>query len=150
MTWPGLPTCHFPAGVVIESTVDEECQANIVTQDGEQVAVWLDDSTPNLNKWRAMAVAKYGPLGQKVFVCVPPGRPHLHYGPEPTVVNVYEAYWYGMGCPPEEWLPLPTFDAYCIQWAYPGTHGQHAPTVKQKETLLHAVLEKHPHYIFLF
>ena len=145
--FPGLPT-SLSGAYVIESTVDEECQANIVTRLGRPFGCWLDDTTPDLRKWLALALAKYTPLGQKVLVCVPPGRPDHHY--HAPAVSVYEAYIYGMGCPPAEFLPLPRFDAYCVQYRWPGAVGCHAPSYEQFERLLGLVRALHPRLIFLF
>ena len=145
--FPGLPT-SLSGAYVIESTVDEECQANLVTRFGKPWGIWYDDTTPDLEHWLALGLEKYTPLHQKVLVCVPLGRPHHHY-PAP-VISVYEAYIYGMGCPPAEWLPLPRFDAYCVQHSYPGTHGTRPPTVAQRDRLLAQVRALHPRFIFLF
>lgn len=149
MTYPGLPS-SLSGAYVIEPTVDEECQANLVTRLGKPFGCWLDDTTPNLQHWIELAVAKYRPLGQTVFVCVPPGRPYFRHGPCPPVVNVQEWYPFGMGCPPSEWGEPPRRFAYCIQWDYPGTHGKTPPTVKQREGLLAQVLAHHPRYVFQY
>ena len=148
--YPGLPT-SLSGAYVIESTVDEECQANLVTRLGKPFGCWLDDSTPDLEKWLALAVAKYQPLGQTVFVCVPPGHPHLRHRPSPPVVNVQEWYPHGMGCPPEAWGPPPSGRiAFCVQRAYPGTHGKTPPTEAEFQRLLAQVQARHPRFIFLF
>lgn len=147
--FPGLPSCLNPA-IRITSTVDEECQANIVTRFGRPVGVWLDDTTPMLMHWLGLAVEKYGPLGQTVFVCVPPGDPHLRHKPSPPVVNVQEWYPYGMGCAPSLWGPPPDCEAFCIQWRYPGTHGAKPPTLRQRLGLLRLVRAHRPQFIFLF
>ena len=147
--WPGLPT-SLSGAYVIESAIDEACQANLVTRLGKPFGCWLDDSTPNLNHWLELAVAKYKPLGQTVFVCVPPGEPNLRHSPSPPVVNVYEIYHFGMGCPPSEWGPVPARTAYCIQWAWPGTHGKAAPTEVQRQSVLDQALAHRPKFVFLF
>lgn len=144
--FPGLPTC-LRGGLVI-GAVDEETQARIVTHGGKPWGCWIDDSTPNLEHWLDLALQKYVPLGQHVIVCVPPGRPGHHY--PPPVISCYEAYWYGMGCAPADWLPLPTFDAYCIQWRWPGTHASKAPSLAERIRLLHAVRAHNPQIIFQF
>lgn len=63
---------------------------------------------------------------------------------------MYEAYIYGMGVSPAEWLPLPRFDAYCVQKSWPGTHGQHPPTPVEFNRLLELVQAHRPRFIFLF
>ena len=147
--FPGLPS-SFLGAVVIESLVDEECQANIVTRFGKNYGVWLDDTTPNLDEWVAKAVAKYQPLGQKVFVCVPPGLPHLRHHPSPPIVNVQEWYPYGMGVPVGAWGPPPRCEAYCIQWNWPGIDGTRPPTVRERLRLLANILRYRPRFIFKF
>lgn len=154
MAWPGLPT-SLSGAYVIENTVDEECQANLVTRLGKPFGCWLDDGASNaahtLNYYVSLAVAKYRPLGQTVFVCVPPGQPHLRHGPCPPVVNVQEWYPYGMtDAPPAAWGPIPKRYAYCLQYRYPGTSGKHAPTQVEFEALLSEARAHHPHFIFLF
>lgn len=147
--YPGLPT-SLSGTYVIQGTVDEECQANIVTRLGKPFGCWLDDTTPDLEKWVALAVLKYRPLGQTVFVCVPPGRPHLYHRPSPPIVNVQEWYPYGMGCPPGAWGPPPKRTAYCLQRRYPGTHGETPPTDAQFADLLASVRVHRPKFIWLF
>lgn len=110
--------------------------------------VWLDDTTPNLEQWLSRAVAKYGPLKQTVFVCIPPGRRTRH--PGPTIVNVQEWYPYGMGCPPSSWGLPPDCEAFCIQWRYPGTHSTRPPTLRQRLRALRQVRAYRPQFIFLF
>lgn len=151
--YPGLPT-SLSGAYVIESTVDEECQANIVTRLGKPFGCWLDDGTENaehgLDYYVGLAVAKYKPLGQTVFVCVPPGQPHLRHRPSPPIVNVGEWYPYGMGVPPEAWGPIPKRTAYCLQRRYPGTHGTKPPTDAQFKRLLAEARAHHPKFIFLY
>jgi hypothetical protein len=151
--FPGLPT-SLSGAYVIESTVDEECSANIVTRLGKPFGCWLDDGTENaehgLDYYVGLAVAKYRPLNQTVFVCVPPGQPHLRHPPSPPVVNVYERYVFGMGVPPEAWGPCPKYAAYVIQRRWPGTHGKTAPTDAEFEQVLAEVQAHHPTFIFLF
>lgn len=147
--FPGLPT-SLSGAYVIESTVDEECQANLVTRLAQPFGVWLDDSTPRLEHWLALAVAKYAPLGQTVFVCVPPGEPTLRHKPTPPVVNVYERYVYGMGVPPGAWGPCPRYQAYVVQRRWPGTVGRTPPTEAQYRRLLAQVQANAPKFIFLF
>lgn len=148
--FPGLPS-SLSGAYVIESTVDEECQANLVTRLGKPFGAWLDDSTPDLEKWLTLAVAKYKPLNQTVFVCVPPGQPHLRHRPSPPVINVQEWYPWGMGCPPSAWGEPPTGRvAWCLQWNWPGTHGTKPPTQVQRERLLTQIQARHPKFLFLF
>lgn len=147
--FPGLPT-PLVGDCMIETDFDEECQARLVTHHGEPYGCWLDDTTPDLDKWVKLAVAKYRPLHQTVFVCVPPGRPRLRHHPSPPIVNVQEWYPFGMGCPPEDWGPPPKRIAYCIQRRYPGTHGHAPPTEEQYRRLLEAVQANDPKYIFEF
>lgn len=148
--FPGLPT-SLHGGLVI-GDVDEECQARVVTKHGQPFGAWLDDTTPNLTHWLALTIAKYEPLGQPVFVCVAPGRPHLHHEPEPPVINVYEWYVYGMGVPRSAWPRLPPkgYRAYCVQWRYPGTEGKRPPTRRQRLALMAGVMLRRPEIIFLF
>jgi hypothetical protein len=149
MAFPGVPTSLSGAYVIGE--VDEEVQARLVTRLGKPFGVWYDDTTPHLEStWLPKGVAKYQPLDQVLFVCVPPGRPLLRHQPTPPIVNVQEWYPYGMGCPPSEWGPPPACEAYCIQWGWPGTHGTAAPTAQERQALLAAVREHHPKFIFLF
>lgn len=150
--FPGLPSGLFRPfrPLRITATVDEECQANIVTRYGKVYGCWLDDTTPNLQHWLSLAVAKYGPLGQTVFVCVPPGQPHLRHKPSPPVVNVQEWYPYGMGWPPAAWGLPPACEAYCIQWNWPGTEGKQPPALLQRLRLLRQVRRHHPRFIFRF
>ena len=148
MTYPGLPTSL--SGAYVIGDVDEECQARVVTRLGKPFGAWLDDTTPDLDKWLTLTVAKYGPLGQTVFVCVPPGEPNLRHSPSPPVVNVYEIYHFGMGCPPSAWGPIPKRYAYCLQYRYPGTHGKQPPTDAQFQSLLKQAQAHHPRFIFLF
>jgi hypothetical protein len=147
--YPGLPT-SLSGAYVIHSDVDEECQGNVVTRLGKPYGIWYDDTVPDLDKWLALAVAKYRPLNQTVFVCVPPGQPHLRHPPSPPVVNVYERYVFGMGVPPEAWGPCPKYAAYVIQRRWPGTHGKTAPTDAEFEQVLAEVQAHHPHFVFLF
>lgn len=147
MSYPGLPT-SLSGAYVITSEVDEECQCNIVTRLGKPFGVWFDDTTPNLDTWIEKARAKYVPLNQKILVAVPPGWRDHHY-PAP-IISVYEAYIYGMGCNPNEFLPLPKFEAYCVQYKWPGTENRHAPTTEQYDRLLKLVQANHPRFIFLF
>jgi len=147
VTFPGLPT-SLHGELVIEPTVDEDCQANLVTLHGQPYGCWLDDTTPELDHWLGLAVAKYGPLNQTVFVCIPPGRPHLRHKPSPPVVNVLEVYHYGMGVPPAAWGKPPACEAYCIQWAWPGTVGKKPPTDAQRDRLLTLVRVHKPRFIF--
>jgi hypothetical protein len=144
--FPGLPT-SLSGGYVI-GAVDEECQARVVTRLGEPFGAWIDDTTPDLGHWLQLTVAKYRPLNQTVMVCVPPGEPHKRY-PAP-IVSVYEAYFWGMGCPFDDWLPLPKFDAYCVQKAWPGTHGKTAPTGDEFQRLLNLARANHPRFLFAF
>lgn len=146
LTYPNLPTSL--SGAYVIGGVDQECQARVVSRLDRPYGVWIDDTTPNLSHWLGLALAKYTPLNQRVLVCVPPGRPEHHY-PAP-VISVYEAYFYGMGCPFEDWLPLPRFDAYVVQRDYPGTHGKHAPTIEQYAHLLGMVRAEQPSHIFLY
>lgn len=143
---PGLPTSL--SGVYALGDVDEQVQGRVITRRGEPWGVWYDDTTPNLERWLSAALTKYMPLGQRVMACVPPGRPHHHF-PSP-IISVYEAYFYGMGCPFSDWLPLPKFDAYCVQKRWPGTHGKSAPTVEQFDRLLALVRAQHPRFVWLF
>lgn len=147
MSYPGLPT-SLSGAYVIESTVDEECQANLVTRLGKPFGVWFDDTTPNLQMWLDKAKAKYIPMGQHIFVCVPPSERNHHY--EAPVISVYEAYIYGAGVPISEWLPLPKFDAYCVQYKWPGIVGKNPPTEEQFQYLLRLVEKHHPQFIFKF
>jgi len=148
--YPGLPT--YRNGSLQIGTIDQECSARVVTRRGQPYGAWVDDTTFNaqhdLAYYVDLTVAKYAPLGQTVFVCVPPGEPHHHW-PAP-IVSVYEAYIFGMGCPPDAWLPLPHFDAYCVQRRWPGTHGRKAPTPAQYSWLLQMVLKNRPHHVFEF
>lgn len=147
MTYPNLPTSL--SGAYVIGATDESVQGRTITRLGKPWGLWYDDTTPDLELvWLPKGLAKYTPLGQKVMVCVPPGRPHHHH-PAP-VISVYEAYIYGMGCLPSEWLPLPKFDAYIVQRDYPGTHGKHAPTIEQYAHLLGLVRAEQPHFIFTF
>ena len=147
MTWPGLPT-SLSGAYVIESTVDEDCQANLVTHLGNPYGIWYDDTVPDLQHWLVLGTEKY--TDQTVFVCVPPGRPHLRHKPSPPIVNVIEVYHYGMGFPPAAWGRPPAAEAFCIQWAWPGTVGKRPPTATQRASLLTQVQAHHPKYIFLF
>jgi hypothetical protein len=143
----GLPVC-VRGGLTI-GPVDQDVQARVITRAGEPFGVWFDDTTPDLESvWLPKGLAKYVPLGQQVLVCVPPGRPHHHY-PTP-IISVYEAYIHGMGCPAADWLPLPRFDAYCVQKNWPGTHGKHPPTDAQYARLLTLVKRNDPQIIFTF
>ena len=150
--FPGLPTSLSGAYVIGET--DEECQARVVTRLGKPFGCWLDDGTENaehgLDYYVGLAVAKYRPLGQTVFVCVPPGQPHLRHHPSPPIVNVQEYYPYGMGVPPEAWGAPSKRTAYCIQWAYPGTVGKQPPTAQQRKKLLAEIQARHPKFIWLF
>lgn len=152
--FPGLPTC-LHGGLVIGNT-DEKTQARVVTKNGQPYGAWLDDTTYNsehgLDYYVALTVAKYGPLGQTVFVCVPPGRPHLHHEPEPPIVNVYEWYVYGSGSPRSAWPRLPPkgYRAYCVQWRYPGTEGKRPPTRRQRLAIMAGVMMRRPEIVFLF
>lgn len=150
--FPGLPTSLH--GDLLIGDIDQECQARIVTKHGQPFGAWVDDTTSNaehgLDYYVSLTVAKYGPLHQAVFVCVPPGQPHLRHKPSPPIVNVQEWYPYGMGCPPEAWGPIPKRFAYCLQWEYPGTHGQHSPTSEQRERLLREAQAHRPGFTFLF
>jgi hypothetical protein len=147
---PGLPIC-IRGGLVI-GAVDEECQARIITRRGVLWGAWVDDTTYNaehdLNYYVELTVAKYEPLGLKVMVCVPPGSPHHHY-PAP-IISVYEAYIYFMGCPPSDWLPIPKFNAYCVQKKWWGTHGTHPPSRAQYLRLLLRVFAHNPKYVLTF
>lgn len=113
---------------------------------------WVDDTTENADHGVAYYVeltrAKYEPLNQKVLVCVPPGQPHHHY-PKP-VISVYEAYAIGMGVPPSEFLPIPKFTAYCVQWRWPGTVSARPPTLHARLRLLNLVRAHDPELVFLF
>lgn len=149
--WPSLPSSR-KGGLVIQQAVDQACQGWVVTSDGKPWGVWLDDTTPDLDLWVARAVAKYGPLSQPVFVCVPPGRAGLHHKPEPPIINVYEWYPYGSGVPRSAWPKLPPkgYRAYICQWAFPGVASRKPLTRRQRLSLLAGVLLRHPRYIFLF
>jgi hypothetical protein len=142
--YPGLPT-SLSGAYVIEQTVDEECQANLVTHLGKPYGVWLDDTTPNLDHWIELAAGKYGPLGQKVLVAVAPHDTDLRHGPAPTVIPVYEFYPHA-GSPDQP----PAYDAYCVQWAWPGPNDNEPPTVEQRDQWLAAVQAHHPALIFLY
>lgn len=153
--WPDLPSSR-KGGLVIQMEVDEECQARLVTKDGEPWGCALDDTTENaehdLDYYVALAVAKYGPLGQKVLVFVPPGQAGLHHKPSPPIVNCFEWYPYGMGVPRSAWPKLPPkgYRAYCVQWRYPGTESKRAPTRRQRLILLARVMLRRPEIVFLF
>lgn len=150
MTWPGRPT-DWRGKLTITASVDEDCQANhVVDRDGRLCGVWLDDTTPGLASWVALAVAKYQPQGLAVFVCVPPGQAGLHHHPSPPVVNLFEAYPYGEGVPPAEFFPLPKYEGYVVQHSWPGAVGTRSPTLRQRLSLLTRVLAKRPRYVFLF
>jgi hypothetical protein len=147
--WPGLPTSESGA-YVIETTVDEECAAHLVTKEGTAFGVYLDDTTPNLDAYVRKAVAKYGPLGKTVFVCVPVGMRWLHHGPRPPVVNLYEWYTIGMAAPQAAYGLPPRFEGYIVQRNWPGTVGKHAPTQTQYELLRAQVMAHHPKFVFDF
>ncbi len=144
--FPGLPSSLSGAYRIGE--IDEQVQGRVITRLGCPWGVWFDDTTPYLEDWVQRGLEKYTPLGQTVMVCVPPGRPDHHY-PAP-VVSVYEAYIYGMGCPPSDWLPLPQFEGYVVQKMWPGTFGSRPPTVQEFDRLLRLVRAHHPRFIWLF
>ena len=147
--FPGLPT-SLSGAYVIEDTVDEECAANLVTRLGRPFGVYLDDTTPNLPSYVEKAVAKYGPLRQTVFVCVPTGERDLRHGPCPPVVNLYEWYPLGEASPPSEFGKPPRFEGYIVQWNWPGTNGKVPPTPSQRARLLAQVNAHTPKFILLF
>lgn len=144
--WPDAPSSL--SGAYEIGAVDEQVQGRVLTRLGEPWGVWYDDTTTNLDRWVQAGLEKYGSVGRHVMVCVPPGEPHHHW-PAP-VISVYEAYIYGMGVPPAEWLPLPRFDAYCVQWLWPGTSGRRQPSPAERERLLQLVQAERPRFIFLF
>lgn len=147
--YPDLPT-SLSGAYVIESSVDESCAANYVTRLGKPFGVYLDDTTPRLDYYIDLAVKKYGPLNQTVFVCVPTGERELHHKPCPPIVNLYEWYPFGEGIPENEFLPPPKFEGYIVQWNWPGTQGKQPPTSAQRQKLLAQVQAHHPKFIFLF
>jgi hypothetical protein len=145
--------------LIIEPTVDQECSAHVITRrNGDLYGAWLDDTTENaehgLDYYVTLAVAKYGPQGLTVIVCVPPGEPHLHHGPQPPVINAYERYVYGMlDAPPAAWGPCPrNYGAYVVQQRWKGTRGLRAPSPAQRRRLLTEVEAIAPDrdLIFLF
>ena len=146
MMYPGLPTSL--SGVYAIGETDEQVQGRVIRKRGREWGVWYDDTTPDLETiWLPKGLVEYAPP-LHVMVCVPPGRPKHHY-PEP-IISVYEAYIYGMGCPPAEWLPLPRFDAYVVQRRWPGTVGDKPPSVEQFDRLLGLVKAHDPKFIWLF
>lgn len=142
----GLPV-DITGRLVITAQVDQVSQGNIITENGVPVGVFLDDTTPHLAYWIARAVGEHRP-DWLIVVAVPPGRPHRHY--PPPIISAYETYFFGMGFPLADWLPLPHFRAYVVQRTYPGTVGKDPPTVVQFERVLRLVRARHPEIVFTF
>lgn len=93
--WPKPVLTTIKGGLTIGPGFDGQCSAPYVYRAGRVVGVYIDDTTPNINKWVACAAAQY-PTGI-VLVAVAPDQYGLKYAPSPPVVNCFEAYAYGYG-----------------------------------------------------
>lgn len=106
--FPGHPS-QLSGRLAITSEIDGSTSANIVieTKTGTAAGVYIDDSTPNIEKWIAIAVEKFS----VVFVSVAPQANGAHHKPAPPVQNMYEAY--------SVTGPFPTnYDHLIVRWGY--------------------------------
>jgi hypothetical protein len=113
-----------------------------VCQGGNVVSAYVDDTDPNRDQNIAAAVNRYGWMiaGQ------------APEGPCPSQSGVICAReWYPFDCryAPGTWGPLPSADAYIVQWwfAWPGCG---PPTPAERESLLAKVEALHPELILLY
>lgn len=157
MTWPKEftdPTGRYIVGGQPDSSGTGFCVQDIHRQ-GEQIGVYIDDTTPNLEGWLRKAVAAW-PHGL-VFVGIPDGEPHLRYGRFGTnVINLQEWYPYGGPWSWRSWGPPPRCEGYIIQWNLPGLDANGnvvkgpPPTARQRRRLLRWVKMRGAKYVFYY
>ena len=111
------------------------------------VGLYLDDSTPRLPYWVALAVAKYS----FVIVAEGPGQwTAPAYCSLPQVLCAREWYVYGDGYPSSDWGPMPKARAYILQYRFRGFANRGAPTRRQFQRLLAQARRFHPSLILLY
>lgn len=135
-------------GVQIGPGYDGTCSAPFVVAGGQDVGLYIDDTTPNIRTWIRCAVAQF-PHGV-VLVGVAPGQEGTRYGPRPPVVNCLEVYPYGEGVPSGGFFPLKRYACYISQWNWPGIEGRVPPTARERERLLRRVESLDPRYVFTY
>ena len=148
--WPGHPTDHY-GSLVITTEIDQASQGNIVSRKSiAPVGVYLDDSTPDLEKWVKAAIDD--PHRGLILVSVPMSQPHKRW-PAP-VINLLEWYPVNAGFDPG---PMPKCEGYILQRHYPGYLHEsepHAdlkpPTGARYQQLVVEALHYEPLYIFEF
>lgn len=106
--YPGHPT-QLSGKLVITGEIDGPSSSNIVmdTRLVNAVGVYIDDTTPNLAHWLGIAVQHYS----LVLVAVAPRQIGKHWGPDPPVQNMYEAYSIGGPWPKN-------YEHLIVRWGY--------------------------------
>lgn len=141
--------------LIVTMQTDQKTQGFIVVnRQGDQVGIYLDDSTPNLAKWVTEA---YQTSWQYKFVSVPMNKAAYHW---PGMINLFEYYPYNSGWIPSEVpksLPKGKYAGYILQKQYPGyilaenpKAKAEPPTPAQFRKILALALLKFPNYIFYF
>lgn len=108
--------------LVIGCAFDGTVSAPAVCEHGRQVGVYLDDSTPHLSHWVAVARQRY-PHGL-ILIARPMGHPGC---PWRGVTCADEWYPWCSGAPAWAWGRMPSAQALILQDRYPGLGGCHRP-----------------------
>lgn len=141
-TWPA-PAFTDPSGFyTFDCGADESVGATVnLCHDGQVAGVYLDDTTPDLSAWIALADAKY----QLVVVGQATNGPCEATG---QAFCAREFYPFDCRFPVGSWGPIPPAVAYIGQrwYAWPGC----GPPTPSEQQQLAAMLEaKHPRLLIL-
>ncbi len=151
-----LPQLTDTSGrLVINCGFDGPVSAPEICRNGQVIGVYIDDTTPMLNYWLGLAVAKYSAPGDIVLVGVSPAHPKWSYAP--PALACHEFYPENAGRPIRVMeLTFPRHrKCYIVQHLYGGLATQwgapwRPPTQAQWKANLAQARHEHPRVILGF